>query len=116
MDFLHGEDKVVDSDDLGGAVELSAHMGVASIKGIERSNFCGRLDFIIIREFSKGEPSELVFFVVVREGANVLFNFLIGMFSLTIGLGVKGGGEVDLNIQEVLQLCGELRCELRASV
>ena len=116
MDLLHGGDKVINSDDLGGAMGLSAHAGMISIKSIERSNFCGRLDFIVICEFSEEEPSGPVFFVMIREGVNVLLNFLIGTFSLTISLGVKGCGEASFDTQEALQLCGELRCELRASV
>ena len=97
MDFLHGEDEVVNSNDLGGAMGLSAYMGMTSIKSVERSDLCGRLDFIVICEFSEGEPSGPVFFVVVREGANVLLNFLIGMFGLTISLGVKDSREAGLD-------------------
>ena len=93
MNLFYGGNKVIDCDNFDSAVGLSVHIEVASIESIEESDFCGQLDFIVICEFSEREPSGPVFFAVVREGVNVLFNFLIGMFSLTISLGVKGGGE-----------------------
>ena len=91
-------------------------MGVASIESVERSDFGGGLDFVIISEFSEGEPCRLVFFSVVREGANVLFNLLIGTFGLTIGLRMEGSRKTGLDTQEALQFRGKLGCELRASV
>ena len=116
MNFLHSGNKVINSDDLGGAVGLSAHAGVASIESVERSDFGGGLDFVIISEFSEGESCRPVFFTVVREGADVLFNFLISTFGLTIGLRVESGGETSLDTQEALQFRGELGCKLRASI
>ena len=95
---------------------LVVQWGLVSIKSIEGSDFCRCLDFIVIGKFSEREPSEPVFFMVVREGADVLLNFLIGTFSLTIGLGVKGCGETGLDTQKALQFRGELECELGASV
>ena len=116
MDFFHGRNKVINDDDLGGMVRLCAHAEVMSVKSVEGSDFCRGLDFIIISEFGEGEPGRPVFLAVVRESAYVLLNFLISVFSLPIGLGVEGCEEMSLDAQEVLQLCGELRCELRASV
>ena len=66
-------------------------MGVTSVESIKESNFSGGLDFIIICKFSKGEPGGPVFFAVVREGVNILLDFLVGTFSLSIGLEVEGG-------------------------
>ena len=97
MNFLHGGNKVINSNDLGGAMGLGAHTGVASVKSVEGSDFCRCLDFVVIGKFGEREPSGPVFFLVVRESADVLLDFLIGTFGLTIGLRVKGCGEVGLD-------------------
>ena len=116
MDFLHGGNKVINGDDLGGTVGLSAHAGVTFVKSVEGSDFCRGLDFVIISEFSKEEPGRPVFLAVVRESAYVLLNFLISVFSLTISLRVEGCEEAGCDTQEALQFRCELGCELRASV
>ena len=89
---------------------------MAFVESIERSDFCRGLNFIIICEFSEEEPSGPVFLAMVKEGANILLYFLISMFSLTIGLEIKGSREVDLDAQETLQFHSELECKLGASV
>ena len=116
MDFLHSGNKVVNGDDLSGTVGLGAHAGVASVKSIEESDFCRRLDFVIISEFSEGEPGRPVFLAVVRESAYVLLNFLIDAFGLTVSLRVEGCGEMSLNTQEALQFHNKLKYKLRTSV
>ena len=50
--------------------------------------------------------------VVGTEDAEIGFKFLIGLFSLSVGLRVVGGGEFDI----IFQAMGKLSCEYRGEL
>ena len=54
--------------------------------------------------------------VVGTEDVKVSFNFLIGLFRLSICLGVISGGEFDVILEEACEFSGEGRRELWSSV
>ena len=54
--------------------------------------------------------------VVGTENVEIYFDFLIGLFSLSIGLRVVCGGEFHIILEEMHQFSGEGGCELWSSV
>ena len=54
--------------------------------------------------------------MVVDVDPQVLFNFLIDPFSLSVCLRVIGRGEVYFNVQEPVQVLHEMGVKLRASI
>ena len=50
--------------------------------------------------------------VVGTEDVEIGFEFLIGLFSLSVGLRVVGGGEFDV----IFQVMGKLSCEYRGEL
>ena len=55
---------------------------------------------VVIREFDKNEEIRPIGLEVVCVRAKVVFDGLIGPFSLTIGLWVEGGGELKAGAEE----------------
>ena len=49
---------------------------------------CGRVDLVIVGEFSKHQPLGPVRLMVIGENPEVVFDFLIELFCLTIRLWV----------------------------
>ena len=58
-------------------------------------------------EFCGGEELRPFSWVIGTEYVEIGFEFLIGSFSLSIGLRVVGGGEFDIIFQEV----GKFSCK-----
>ena len=55
---------------------------------------------VVIREFGKIEEIRPIGLEVVCVRAKVVFDSLIGTFSLTVGLRVEGGGESKAGAEE----------------
>ena len=58
---------------------------------------CGR----VVVEFSRGKELYPFGWVVGTEDAEISFEFLIGLFCLSIGLGMIGSGELYVASKEV---------------
>ena len=67
-------------------------------------------------EFSGGKELYPFSWVVGAEDAEISLEFLIGSFSLSVGLRVVGGGESYVVVEEACQFSCESRSELRAMI
>ena len=67
-------------------------------------------------KFSQGEEVSPFPRIMDAEDPKIGFNFLIGSFSLSISLGVIGGGEVDVVCEDAGEFASEGRGKLWASV
>ena len=67
-------------------------------------------------KLSSGKKVRPFLRVVGAENAKICFNFLIGLFCLSVCLRVICGGEFDIVVEESCQFSGKCRHELRASV
>ncbi len=93
MDFLHLGDKSVGSGDAKGASGLHSwqYGGVVTIIDFKQT-FAGRgMCTVVMHKCSEGEPFRPVSLEVIDKYTEVFFNLLIDSFSLSIGLGMKGG-------------------------
>ncbi len=57
---------------------------------------------IVVSELSEGEPVAPVGLSVINEDAKVLFDFLVNLFGLSIGLWVEGHGCVWGNVEHLV--------------
>ena len=67
-------------------------------------------------KLSGGEEVRPFLRVIGTEDTKVCFNFLIGLFSLSIHLRIICGGELDIVVEELCQFSGEGKCELWTSI
>ncbi len=58
-------------------------------------------------ECSEGEPFRPIGLKVIDEHTEVLFNFLVDSFGLSIGLGMKGGRGVTLDLKKIIEVLHE---------
>jgi hypothetical protein len=91
---------------------FETHPRVTSGVDHERSLLRGRVDVIIVGELRKGEEFVPIILSFVHEGSEVLLQFLVGTFGLSIGLGVIGGGCRELYSKESVQFACKIGDEL----
>ena len=70
----------------------------------------------VVLELSGGEELGPLVWVIYAEDPEVGFNFLIGLFSLSVSLGVIGSGQADVIFKDSSEFSGEGRCELWATI
>ena len=87
-----------------------------AIVNLEGTSAHSRVNAVIVRECREGEPFNPVVLEVIDEDPKVFFNLLIDSFSLSISLGMIGGGYVCLNLKQVIKVFHELGYEHGASV
>jgi len=97
-------------------MRFKAHPRVSA--GIEEEGCLlrGRVDVIIVGELCQGEECVPVVLSFSDEDPQVLFQFLIDPFRLSIGLRVISGRRCGLNSQQSVQLLHEGSDELRSAV
>lgn len=64
-------------------------MGVTSIEYHEGALACQAVDVVVVSELSEWEPVAPVGLSVVNKDAKILFDFLVNVLGLSIGLWVK---------------------------
>jgi hypothetical protein len=68
------------------------NVGVVTIIRVERSGFETSMVTVIEREFDYRKPIDPVILMKGYNGAEGLFNFLVGSFGLSVGLRMIRGG------------------------
>ena len=58
-------------------------------------------------EFGRSKEFRPLVRIIGAEDMEISFNFLIGSFGLSIGLGVVGGGEADIIFEESGKFSGK---------
>ncbi len=74
------------------------------------------VDSIVVCELCEWEPIGPVVLSIVNKDSEVLFNFLVNSFSLTICLRMEGGRCVGHDVEESVKFLHELGDELGTSV
>jgi hypothetical protein len=74
---------------------------VVSFVGKERGSAGGCTWSIVVSEFSEGKEQEPVVLLVVAEYMEVLFEYLIESFSLSIPFRMIAQDKVNLNVQHL---------------
>jgi len=69
---------------------FEAHLGVSASVEQEQSLLCGRVDMVVVRELCKWEEIIPVILLFTDEAAYILFQFLINLFGLSVGLWMIG--------------------------
>jgi len=97
-------------------MQFKAHPRVSA--GIEEEGglLCGRVDVIIVGEFRQGEECVPVVLSFSPKDPQVLFQFLVDPFCLSIGLRVISGRRCSPNSQQSVQLLHEGSDELWSAV
>jgi len=97
-------------------MQFEAHLRVSA--GIEKEGCLlrGRVDVIIVGELRQGEECVPVVLSFSDEDPQVLFQFLVDLFCLSIGLRVISGRCRGLNSQQLVQLLHDGGDELRSAV
>ena len=92
-DPLHGSHKRIDGDISGNPPRGDPIMGVIPMVDKEGGVAERRLNLVIVRELSQGEPFRPNGLVVINENAQVLLDLLVDSFRLPICLRVvrRGG-------------------------
>ena len=71
---------------------------------------------VVVRELGHRDPIDPIILVVIDVHPEVLFQFLVDPFGLTVSLRMVGHGRIVLGPQSVIEFLGKLRLELRPSV
>ena len=91
-------------------------MGFISHHEIERGLIRDRMRAVIVGEFCMGDFVSPGTRVGSAEDLKVRFNLLVDMFCFTVGLGVIGGGEGEVIVEELSELFDEGRSELWTTI
>ena len=97
-------------------VRFEAHPRVSARVQHERSEFRGGVDMVVVGKIREGQEFIPVVLSLVHEDPDVLFQFLVETFRLSVRLGVVGCRRGGSNAQEFVQLLGEFRHKLRTSI
>ena len=74
------------------------------------------MNLVVVGERGESEPVMPVRLSFIDKYTEILFNFLIDSFGLSIGLGVIGCGDVGFNTGHRVEVPHELGCKLGASI
>ena len=97
-------------------VEGVAMGRVKTIVDVKRRVTCRRMHPVVVGKLSDAEPINPTVLVVVDVEAQVLLQFLVHPFCLSIDLWVVGSGGVILNTHQPVEVDGKLGLKLRSSV
>jgi hypothetical protein len=73
---------------------------VEPLVGEEGSDLCSRMGSVVVSKFGEGEQVDPVVLLIIDVYSEILFQYLVDPFGLTIGLGVIGCGEVAFDPEE----------------
>jgi len=78
-------------------VRFKAHSGDTSSVEEERRVPSGRVNLVVVLEFRKRQEPHPIILSLVGEESEILFQFLVDLFLLSISLWVVGCGGCQLN-------------------
>ena len=78
-------------------VRFKAHVGDTSSVKEERRVLSGRVNLVVVLEFHERQEPHPIILSLVGEESEILFQFLVDPFRLSISLWVVGGGGCQLN-------------------
>jgi len=76
---------------------IKAHAGDTSSVEEERRVLSGRVNLVVVLEFCERQEPHPIILSLVGEESEILFQFLVDLFCLSISLRVVGGGSCQLN-------------------
>ena len=76
----------------------------------------GRMNLVVVLEFRKWQEPHPIILSLVGEESEILFQFLVDLFRLSITLRVVGCGGCQLNSEQPVEFPGEFRYELGTSI
>ncbi|KAG5333759.1 hypothetical protein C0989_004951 [Termitomyces sp. Mn162] len=76
----------------------------------------GYVNMVVVLEFGIGEEFVPVILALVAEEVEILFQLLVYMLCLAIGLWMVGSGGVELYSKQLVELLGELHHELQSPI
>ena len=85
-------------------VRVGGDSRVSSVKDLERAFAHGGMDAVVVLKGTYGEPIGPVVLMMVKDNAEILFNFLIDTFHLSISLWVKGSRGVCLDVKHLVEV------------
>ncbi|KNZ78834.1 hypothetical protein J132_09761, partial [Termitomyces sp. J132] len=95
---------------------FKTHAWVLSHVEEEWGKLGGCMNMVVVLEFSIGEEFVPVILVLVAEEVEILFQLLVYMLCLAIGLWIVGSGGVELHSEQSVELVGELHYELQSPI
>ena len=87
---------------------FEAHARVVTNVKEEGGELCQGMDMVVVLELYIGQQFIPVILLVIAEQAQILFQLLVDLLSLPIGLGVVHCRGVQVHTKEAVQLTGEL--------
>ena len=78
-------------------VRFKAHLGDTSGVKEERRVLSGRMNLVVVLEFRERQEPHPIVLSLVGEELEILFQFLVDLFCLSISLRLVGGGGCQLN-------------------
>ena len=91
-------------------------MRIISKEKREGRDLCRAVRNRVVLEFGSSEEFGPLVRIIGTKDTKISFYFLIGPFSLSIGLGVISGGEADIVLQNPSKLSSESRGELGTTI
>jgi len=82
----------------------------------ERRVLSGGMNLVVILEFHEWQEPHPIILSLVGEEPEILFEFLVDPFCLSITLRVVGCGGCQLNSEQPVEFLGEFRYELGTSI
>jgi len=78
----------------------------------ERRVLSGRMNLVVILEFCEWQESHPIILPLIGEKMEILFQFQVDPFCLSISLRVVGCGGCQLNSEQPVEFPGEFRYKL----
>jgi len=97
-------------------VRFEPHSGNASSVKEERRVLSGGVNLIVVLEFHEWQDPHPIILSLMGEELEILFQFLVDPFHLSITLRVVGSGGCQLNSEYPVEFPGEFRYELGTSI
>ena len=76
----------------------------------------GRMNLVVVLEFHEWQESHPIILSLIGEKMEILFQFLVDPFCLSISLRVLGYGGCQLNTEQPVEFPGEFHYELETSI
>jgi len=97
-------------------VWFKSHLGNASGVKEERRVLIGRMNLVVVLEFCEFQEPDPVTLSLVGEESEILFQFLVDLFCLSVSLRVVGCGGCQLNSKQLVEFLAEFCDKLETSV
>ena len=76
----------------------------------------GRMNLVVVLEFHKWQEPHPIILPLIGEKTEILFQFLVDPFRLSISLRVVGCGGCQINSKKPVEFLGEFRYKLGTSI